>query len=78
MIDHTGFIVADLARSKAFYLQALAPLGYAIGLELEQALGFAARAHSRGTSPVATSGLPPVPPINPVAILPFVRPAVSR
>ena len=29
MIDHLGFSVADFARSRAFYLQALAPLGYA-------------------------------------------------
>lgn len=29
MIDHVGFSVADFARSRAFYLQALAPLGYA-------------------------------------------------
>ena len=51
MIDHTGFIVSDLARSKAFYLQALAPLGYAIGLELEQALGFAVRDPQSGDDP---------------------------
>ena len=29
MIDHIGFAVADLARSKAFYDAALAPLGLA-------------------------------------------------
>jgi catechol 2,3-dioxygenase-like lactoylglutathione lyase family enzyme len=29
MIDHMGFAVADLARSKAFYDAALAPLGLA-------------------------------------------------
>jgi catechol 2,3-dioxygenase-like lactoylglutathione lyase family enzyme len=28
MIDHVGFAVSDYARSKAFYTQALAPLGY--------------------------------------------------
>ena len=27
MLDHIGFAVSDLARSKAFYEQALAPLG---------------------------------------------------
>lgn len=31
--DHIGFVVADLARSRAFYDQALAPLG--IGLVME-------------------------------------------
>jgi catechol 2,3-dioxygenase-like lactoylglutathione lyase family enzyme len=36
MLDHTGFPVADYARSKAFYLQALAPLGYALVMEVRQ------------------------------------------
>jgi catechol 2,3-dioxygenase-like lactoylglutathione lyase family enzyme len=34
MIDHTGLNVSDFARSKAFYLAALAPLGYALIMEL--------------------------------------------
>ncbi|HEY6942237.1 VOC family protein [Dokdonella sp.] len=29
MIDHVGFAVGDFARSRAFYVEALAPLGYA-------------------------------------------------
>jgi catechol 2,3-dioxygenase-like lactoylglutathione lyase family enzyme len=33
MIDHIGFAVSDYARSKAFYLKALAPLGYALVME---------------------------------------------
>ena len=36
MIDHIGFPVADYARSKAFYLNALAPLGYALIMEVRQ------------------------------------------
>lgn len=40
MIDHTGIRVSDLARSKAFYCATLAPLGYAIRLELPRAVGF--------------------------------------
>jgi catechol 2,3-dioxygenase-like lactoylglutathione lyase family enzyme len=36
MIDHVGFPVADYARSKAFYEKALAPLGYALGSEVQQ------------------------------------------
>lgn len=40
MIDHTGINVSDLAASKAFYRQALAPLGYDIRLELKVATGF--------------------------------------
>ena len=29
MIDHLGFAVSDYGRSRAFYVKALAPLGYA-------------------------------------------------
>ena len=36
MIDHMGFSVSDYARAKAFYLAALAPLGYALVMEVEQ------------------------------------------
>jgi catechol 2,3-dioxygenase-like lactoylglutathione lyase family enzyme len=28
MIDHTGVVVSDFARAKAFYASALAPIGY--------------------------------------------------
>ena len=38
MFDHVGFNVADFARSKAFYLAALAPLGHKLVREGE---GFA-------------------------------------
>lgn len=34
MIDHLGFPVADYTRSKAFYAKALAPLGYALVMEI--------------------------------------------
>ena len=34
MIDHVGFPVADYARAKAFYTQALAPLGYTLIMEV--------------------------------------------
>lgn len=34
MLDHIGFKVADYARSKAFYERALAPLGYALVMEV--------------------------------------------
>jgi catechol 2,3-dioxygenase-like lactoylglutathione lyase family enzyme len=37
MLDHVGFSVADYARSKAFYEKALAPLGYALVMEVAQA-----------------------------------------
>jgi len=35
MIDHVTFAVSDLARSKAFYERALAPLGYRIAFGKE-------------------------------------------
>jgi catechol 2,3-dioxygenase-like lactoylglutathione lyase family enzyme len=34
MIDHIGFPVSDYERAKAFYLRALAPLGYSIVMEM--------------------------------------------
>jgi len=34
MIDHIGFPVSDYAKSKAFYMQALAPLGYTLLMEI--------------------------------------------
>jgi len=40
MIDHTGLTVSDVGRSKAFYRAALAPLGYALLMEFEEAAGF--------------------------------------
>jgi len=33
MLDHVGFTVSDYERSKAFYAEALAPLGLALLLE---------------------------------------------
>lgn len=39
MIDHIGLAVSDIARSKAFYTAALAPLGYAVIVEERNTLG---------------------------------------
>ncbi|MBV8535107.1 MAG: VOC family protein [Alphaproteobacteria bacterium] len=36
MLDHIGIDVSDLARSKAFYRAALAPLGYRLTKEVPQ------------------------------------------
>ena len=36
MIDHIGFPVSDYERAKAFYLKALAPLGYSLVMEVKQ------------------------------------------
>lgn len=53
MIDHTGFNVSDLSRSKAFYEAALAPLGYVASLCIgEVAVGFgASRDRKEGDDP---------------------------
>jgi len=41
MLDHVGFAVSDYARSKAFYEQALVPLGLSLLMEpVAQAAGF--------------------------------------
>jgi catechol 2,3-dioxygenase-like lactoylglutathione lyase family enzyme len=37
MLDHVGFTVADYERSKAFYTQALAPLGFTLLMEFSGA-----------------------------------------
>lgn len=34
MIDHTGLVVSDPAKSRRFYERALAPLGYSVLMEL--------------------------------------------
>ncbi len=53
MIDHIGFPVSDYARAKAFYLKALAPLGYALVMEVEQETekGFPAAGFGTGGKP---------------------------
>lgn len=40
MIDHIGISVSDLARSRAFYEKALAPLGYSALMTYPEAIGF--------------------------------------
>jgi len=49
MIDHIGFPVSDYARSKAFYSKALAPLGYALVMEV-------GAEHTESKSPAAGFG----------------------
>ncbi|SFC55342.1 VOC family protein [Massilia yuzhufengensis] len=53
MIDHTGVIVSDFPRSRAFYSQALAPIGYALLAEIPAAV--------TGSTDVAGFGEPPKP-----------------
>ena len=48
MLDHIGFPVSDYERAKAFYLKALAPLGYGLVMEVsQQQSGHAARGRFR-------------------------------
>jgi len=42
-LDHLGLHVSDLARSKAFYAEALGPLGYEVIMEFEGVAGFGAK-----------------------------------
>jgi catechol 2,3-dioxygenase-like lactoylglutathione lyase family enzyme len=53
MIDHTGITVSDFAASKAFYIAALAPIGYAKLMELGPEV--------TGSTSVAGFGEPPKP-----------------
>jgi catechol 2,3-dioxygenase-like lactoylglutathione lyase family enzyme len=51
MIDHAGFPISDFAKSKAFYTQALAPLGYALVMEVTSQDGYPAAGFGRGRKP---------------------------
>ena len=53
MIDHTGLVVSNYAKSKAFYVAALAPIGYALLAEIP--------APVTGHTDVAGFGEPPKP-----------------
>lgn len=67
MLDHVGISVHDVARSRAFYLAALAPLGYGILMEVSppgghQYIGFGVVGSGKpdfwiGDAPVATGHL---------------------
>jgi catechol 2,3-dioxygenase-like lactoylglutathione lyase family enzyme len=51
MIDHTGIAVSDLERSRTFYEQALAPLGYLPIVELPAGVSGAIFAVGFGVPP---------------------------
>ena len=42
MIDHIGIPVSDVARSKQFFVSALAPLGYKVIMDVGEAVGMGA------------------------------------
>lgn len=44
MIDHIGIPVSDVARSKQFFVAALAPLGYKVIMDVGEAVGMGAEA----------------------------------
>ena len=68
MIDHTGVLVSDFAKSKAFYTQVLAPIGYALLMEVsaEESGGHASAGFGEAPKPDfwIGSGTPNVPPIH--------------
>ncbi len=39
MLDHIGLAVSDIAKSKAFFQTALAPLGYKVQMDFAEAVG---------------------------------------
>lgn len=53
MIDHTGVAVSDFAKSKSFYVKALAPIKYSLIMEFPAAV--------TGSADVAGFGEPPKP-----------------
>jgi catechol 2,3-dioxygenase-like lactoylglutathione lyase family enzyme len=53
MIDHTGVVVSDFGKSKAFYASSLAPIGYSLIMELPASV--------TGHTDVAGFGEPPKP-----------------
>lgn len=53
MIDHTGVNVSDINKSKAFYLAALAPIGYRVLLEFPKEVTQTAHVVGLGEEPKA-------------------------
>lgn len=80
MIDHTGVAVSDFERSKAFYRTALAPLGYALLMELPAAVTQSADVAGFGEPPKPDfwihSGTPNRPPVH-IAFRAATRAAVD-
>ena len=56
MIDHTGVGVSDFQKSKTFYLEALAPLGYQLIEELPTSMAPQGVARASGCLPCRISG----------------------
>jgi catechol 2,3-dioxygenase-like lactoylglutathione lyase family enzyme len=70
MIDHFGITVSDIATSRAFYLQALAPLDYGVLMEVPAAvagrdhLGFGVAPKPDFWISAADAAHPPTTPVH--------------
>jgi len=68
MIDHVGVIVSDFAKSRAFYVQALAPTGHSKLVELPDTLdgdaGVAGFCHADGSDFWIRQGEATRPPVH--------------
>ncbi|PWF47665.1 VOC family protein [Massilia glaciei] len=68
MIDHTGVVVSDIERRKAFYLAAFEPIGYAMLLEIAASVTGHADVAGFGEAPKPdfwiSSGSPNKPPVH--------------
>jgi len=68
MIDHTGVIASNFQTSKDFYTRALAPIGYALLMEVTAAQTGSNDAAGFGVPPKPdfwlASGTPNVPPVH--------------
>jgi len=80
MIDHTGVAVSDMTKSKAFYTQALAPIGYTLLAEFPASVTGSADVAGFGEAPKPDfwihGGTPNRPPIH-VAFRVTTRAAVD-
>lgn len=81
MLDHVGLPVSDFARSKAFYLRALAPLGIGLVMEVsaEQTGGSAHAGFGDGGKPYfwISGGAPRMPGRTHVAFAAATRAVVD-
>jgi catechol 2,3-dioxygenase-like lactoylglutathione lyase family enzyme len=68
VIDHTGVVVSDYRKSRAFYVAALKPIGYALLAELPASVTGHAEVAGFGEPPKPdfwiSSGAPNHPPIH--------------
>ena len=75
MIDHTGIRVAELERSVAFYLRALAPLGYVLRKRLPGAVGLGVSAgHGASLDPGGDFWIAAAEPLAPRSHVAFSAP----